>query len=1346
MNPREIIYRVATLPMTAGGAVPPPPPPPPTGPSAGFYGVPLSGTVPLAVFFTSTATGAGLTYDWDFGDGSGHSASANPAHTYLSPGAYSVTQTVTDSDGLTSTLVRTAYVTATAATLPVLNVSAGPTSGTVNVVANGPTITNNGPGSCAWSITPTPGTATMAPSSGTLSVGASITPTITALAAASYSMLVENGSGGTVTGSNPTSFTASVTADTTPPSGSGGIAITGLSDTGYTATAPVYTDATGPVSWQWSIGTTPGTWTTIASNGRVYTRTGGTPGAAEKLWMRAFDAVSPTPNYSAPISVDVTFSVPGTGPFSVIGFDAQTPEQISFCCPLTRSAAAGTKVLVRFKPTGASTWQTAHPLIFIDPAKSETGGPEPIVEAYGGSIFDLAPGVTYDVEVTIQEPGHADVVLTGTRATRALPAASGAATKNWPSMGGTLQAAFDGLVPGDVLQIAAGTHDVSSLLLNVQGSAGSPIYIRGASRSGTIIRDLAVESYTGIVTTRNAAHVVIEDLTLQGDGVDHDLSDPFSTGLSFHPGGTTIRPTNITVRRVSILGTDRGVVGYLETDGALIYDCTVTGNNTWDRSYTDNPGAPSTYPNWTWNDDGIRLPGDGHFAFNNTLSGFGDCFANGGSPSDGFKCHATYYARNKILRTGDDLWEADYASRNVAFYDNYCGNSGTAFSADPVYGGPSWFFRNVCINAWRAPFKWNSENSGMLVYANTIIKGGNVWRGSGDWLWNQPNNGGASPAFNWVFRNNLLFKSETSPNTTNILSFDANGSDYYNADHNGWYSGAAGGDGWFSWPNQLGTSQAFNSLSAARTGLPALSGGFVDSVARHTGDIVLASDVFNPALPLTVYTTEYTGMALPTLRAGTTARNAGLAVPGITDGFSGAAPDLGALISGRALVQYGDQNGAALNLVSSVWTPNRDGAGDVLLSDFAALPTMQWIDVAGPNNTLRSVQETPDLLTSSGAPDNNSLTNPWCGAAWDAAKKRLIVQGGGHGDGHPCSNGIFSVSAVTMRCARLVDRTPTAYLNQYNVATRVFEAWNPAQYGYYGVPWVLANGHPSSSHTYHGLQHIPAATMVALGYAGNVNGGLLTTWPYVICNLDTGAYNVPYWTTTGDVGGGIDLGTATSWAAKFLDGAKAVMVSNDFSSRVIDLATPSPSRWSAEVGGTNSFCSIGPLIPHVGFKRAACLMIRMPERREWASLGVSLRTRIRVGAAIDANASDWSSSTYSDSITLTSSDGSHNDFNATNLDEDTRPVGFLCGAGAVYDHAAGCVWVTANTTAGRLYRITGIATNTWSVERFDSVVPRYSEAGTLQNYHRFALAAIGAAKVLIRVTGVDHPIQVLRIS
>jgi len=56
------------------------------------------GLAPLEVKFGDTSAGKFVTYAWDFGDGSS-SSEANPTHTYTTPGSYSVSLTVTDQIG-----------------------------------------------------------------------------------------------------------------------------------------------------------------------------------------------------------------------------------------------------------------------------------------------------------------------------------------------------------------------------------------------------------------------------------------------------------------------------------------------------------------------------------------------------------------------------------------------------------------------------------------------------------------------------------------------------------------------------------------------------------------------------------------------------------------------------------------------------------------------------------------------------------------------------------------------------------------------------------------------------------------------------------------------------------------------------------------------------------------------------------------------------------------------------------------------------------------------------------------------------------------------------------------------
>jgi len=67
-------------------------------PVASFSGSPLTGLAPLTVSFTDSSGGTTTSWAWTFGDG-GTSSEQNPAHTYSSPGSYTVSLTASGPSG-----------------------------------------------------------------------------------------------------------------------------------------------------------------------------------------------------------------------------------------------------------------------------------------------------------------------------------------------------------------------------------------------------------------------------------------------------------------------------------------------------------------------------------------------------------------------------------------------------------------------------------------------------------------------------------------------------------------------------------------------------------------------------------------------------------------------------------------------------------------------------------------------------------------------------------------------------------------------------------------------------------------------------------------------------------------------------------------------------------------------------------------------------------------------------------------------------------------------------------------------------------------------------------------------
>jgi hypothetical protein len=544
-----------------------------------------------------------------------------------------------------------------------------------------------------------------------------------------------------------------------------------------------------------------------------------------------------------------------------------TPEQIGLHLPVTRALAAGSRVAVRYRRATDTTWREAHPLLRIHPEWAEGSAPVRPVDSFGGAIFDLTPGTTYDVEITLDEPGRALQTMIVSVATRALPAVAPTATVT-ATPADNLQAKLDALAAGDVLELDNGTYNVNGISVKRSGTASRPIYIRGKSRSGVVVQDSS-----GIVLQlQDASNVIIENLTLQGSGADSGTAAS-SVGVSFWSGAVQ---ENVTLRDLDIRGVDMGIVASGVTRGVLVYNCDLRGNNQWNSTFLDS--------NLTWNDDGIRLPGEGNAAFENTLDAFGDSFA----VVDGVESTGIYFYRNRVSMTGDDAFEADYGTRNIGIYDNYITNAATFLSLDPLWGGPLYSFRNVVINTFRGPFKFNNTNTGFMVYNNTIVR----TEGSTGWGWVQFNDG---PLRNWSYRNNLLIYRGSGGQ---LLAIESAGNSPIDFSHNAWFP-----DGQIWWSNSGGS---FGSLASARSGLPASTPVFGASTARHQSDVITVSDPFVSPVALGAnHLTRYTAGVVPVLRAGVTPKNAGTPIPNVTDGYSGSGPDMGALIEGRLAVRYG---------------------------------------------------------------------------------------------------------------------------------------------------------------------------------------------------------------------------------------------------------------------------------------------------------------------------------------------------------------------------------------------------------------------------------------------------------
>ena len=110
------------------------------------------------------------------------------------------------------------------------------------------------------------------------------------------------------------------------------------------------------------------------------------------------------------------------------------------------------------------------------------------------------------------------------------------------------------------------------------------------------------------------------------------------------------------------------------------------------------------------------------------------------------------------------------------------------------------------------------------------------------------------------------------------------------------------------WWSGSGASYGTMTEAIAGAGQPATTAVFGDSTMRHEHDVITTSDPF--ASPITLgadHLTLVSTTEAPALAADASPKSAGVAIENVTDGHAGAAPDIGAIIEGRPLPQWGAQ-------------------------------------------------------------------------------------------------------------------------------------------------------------------------------------------------------------------------------------------------------------------------------------------------------------------------------------------------------------------------------------------------------------------------------------------------------
>lgn len=414
---------------------------------------------------------------------------------------------------------------------------------------------------------------------------------------------------------------------------------------------------------------------------------------------------------------------------------------------------------LEWRPEGAAAWQTGHPLVRVDATH------------FAGSLFWLDAGRRYDVRVTLSDADGitGDAMRTATVATRAEAPAFVPARTLYVAPGGadgndgstparalrTIQHAADLARAGDLISVAAGVYR-ESVRVQSSGSAAQPIVFRG--QPGAVLDGADAAIAAGVAWSNDGsgvwsrptgfatAHVVsdqgrlfryasLADLRALAAGAPGGfyfdgttLSVKFSDGST--PAQRTLDVARLNEGFVLVGSAFVRIEGFeIRHYGSDVYgkgvylryasDSTVAGNaihdigalGVWmkggDRNLIErNDIGDSSIFGWPWGlvhgssaeNAAIGLTDDvgrGNVIRRNRLHGTYDGLHPCGSspPAAGFSNETDIY-ENIIAQHGDDAIQASGYCANLRIWSNRISDSLMGFSVNPAAPGPVWIVRN----------------------------------------------------------------------------------------------------------------------------------------------------------------------------------------------------------------------------------------------------------------------------------------------------------------------------------------------------------------------------------------------------------------------------------------------------------------------------------------------------------------------------------------------------------------------------------------------------------------------------------------------------------------------------
>lgn len=601
-------------------------------------------------------------------------------------------------------------------------------------------------------------------------------------------------------------------------------------------------------------------------------------------------------------------------------------------------------VKVSYRKVGEARWREALPLLRLQHESviggvPREGGPNHYFhyvapDMFAGSILDLEPDTLYEARFELADPdgveGERVRVVTVRTRKEPMPAPGGAVYHVYPFgyAGPKQQPAFTGLLaayylgsdesdhsramalrvkPGDTILIHAGLYKDNRFVysgfnrsiaaygtpfdgtyyLTGSGTPDMPIVIRSAG-DGEVIFDGA--GCDNLFNLMGGNDNYFEGITVRNTNVAFKLG---IKGIAGSSGFTLKHSLVYDVGRVIEAGWP-GSKDFYIADNVFIgkHDPRHLQSWFWPEVWAKYPG----YPALITSEYAVKVYGQGHVIAHNYVANwhdgidvdtYGDPDGTPRELRDRVPVSIDIYD-NDIYNDADNCIEADGGAHNIRVFENRCFNStGGALSAQPIFGGPVYFYRNLVYDTTTGGYlKLVDTPAGVLLYQNTLI-GQERYFG---------------PASNVHFLNNLILSDGWSPTVLGLRTF----TNYSSSDYNGFGLASSAADA-FEWDSPpAGVAADYRGKLETRRFRTLAEYRSATGEDRHS--VLVDFDVFRNARmpdrsdPQRLYDPENFDFRLKPHSA---AVDAGTVLPTITDGFTGKAPDLGAYELGRPLPHYG---------------------------------------------------------------------------------------------------------------------------------------------------------------------------------------------------------------------------------------------------------------------------------------------------------------------------------------------------------------------------------------------------------------------------------------------------------